>query len=391
MLGVVQPAALQISGSEAPRNQSSNLEGSGHGGFLHSSPTLSADRESIAVISRSDSGIATAGAAAQSHLPLRKLRLTLRCSDQHLVVGRSAKDTAGTLFLEGPARSIGSSTGYGAQEERWSLDLRVCHHCNPQTTHATAWSRPRLSAARTRTRSRRRQQLHPFVEVTEPGRNSEMSIHNEKMTHPRTPPQRVYCPGTWGSERDITQRQATTASRNAWVTRCLKQDPTRLYKDATSSLPDATSSLERRTRECSFREKTLLACWSAQGRWSSATQTGGSAAWCVQSTQHGKNHHRCSAVPPARESSEERAQLVEFTRSAEVRSRTMYPLGSEAKKLSMRCTCCLLILTLWSAEAGCNNHMPMCIGSFSLHSKWIGLSKRDPNSSVLRRDVESDW
>ncbi len=32
----------------------------------------------------------------------------------------------------------------------------------------------------------------------------------------------------------------------------------------------------------------------------------------------------------------------------------------------------------------------MCIGSFSLHSKWIGLSKRYPNSSVLRRDVESD-
>ncbi len=48
------------------------------------------------------------------------------------------------------------------------------------------------------------------------------------------------------------------------------------------------------------------------------------------------------------------------------------------------------MLTLWSAAAGCNNRMPMCIGSFSLHSKWIGLSKRDPNSSVLRRDVESD-
>ncbi len=30
----------------------------------------------------------------------------------------------------------------------------------------------------------------------------------------------------------ITQRQATTTSRNARVTRCLKQDPTRLYKDA---------------------------------------------------------------------------------------------------------------------------------------------------------------
>ncbi len=34
--------------------------------------------------------------------------------------------------------------------------------------------------------------------------------------------------------------------------------------------------------------------------------------------------------------------------------------------------------------------MSMCIGSFSLHSKWIGLSKRDPNLSVLLRDVESD-
>ncbi len=56
----------------------------------------------------------------------------------------------------------------------------------------------------------------------------------------------------------------------------------------------------------------------------------------------------------------------------------------------MRCTCCLFMLTLWSAAAGCNNRMPMCIGSFSLHSKWIGLSKRYPNSSVLRRDVESD-
>ncbi len=47
----------------------------------------------------------------------------------------------------------------------------------------------------------------------------------------------------------------------------------------------------------------------------------------------------------------------------------------------------LLILMLWSAAAGCNNRMPMCIGSFSLHSKWIGLSTRDPNSSVIRRDV----
>ncbi len=106
-----------------PRNQSSNLEGSGHGDFLHSSPTLSSAQESIAFISRSDSGIATTGAAAQPNLPLQKLRLTLRCSDRHLVIGRSAKYTAGTLLLEGPARSIGSSTGYGAQDG----PLRVCY------------------------------------------------------------------------------------------------------------------------------------------------------------------------------------------------------------------------------------------------------------------------
>ncbi len=62
-------------------------------------------------------GIATAGAAVQPNLPLQKLQLTLRCSNRHPAVGRSAKDTAGTLHVEGPACSIGSSTGYRAQEE----------------------------------------------------------------------------------------------------------------------------------------------------------------------------------------------------------------------------------------------------------------------------------
>ncbi len=79
-------------------------------------------RESVAIISRCDSGIATAGAAAHPNLTLQKLRLSLRCSDRHPVVERSTKDTAGTLLVEGPARSIGSSTGCGAQEERWSLE-----------------------------------------------------------------------------------------------------------------------------------------------------------------------------------------------------------------------------------------------------------------------------
>ncbi len=34
--------------------------------------------------------------------------------------GEAPKDTAGTLLVEGPAFSFGSSTGCGAQEERWS-------------------------------------------------------------------------------------------------------------------------------------------------------------------------------------------------------------------------------------------------------------------------------
>lgn len=64
-----------------------------------------------------------------------------------------------------------------------------------------------------------------------------------------------------------------------------------------------------------------------------------------------------------------------------------WPSSSPARLLSenmsMRCTCYLVILTLRSEAAECNHCMPMCIGSCSLHSKWIGLSKRDPNSSVF--------
>ncbi len=44
----------------------------------------------------------------------------------------------------------------GVMVPRGLVPWRVCHHCNPQTTRATAWSR--LSAARTKIRSRRRQQ-----------------------------------------------------------------------------------------------------------------------------------------------------------------------------------------------------------------------------------------
>ncbi len=55
-----------------PRNHSSNLEGSGRGGGFHTSPTFSAARESIAVISGSGSDNATTpegGNAAESSSP----------------------------------------------------------------------------------------------------------------------------------------------------------------------------------------------------------------------------------------------------------------------------------------------------------------------------------
>ncbi len=84
-------------------NQSFNLKGSGHGGGLHSSPTLSAARKSIAVISRSDSGIATAGAAAQPNLPLQKLWLTLRCSDRHPVSSERRQEDCWYAPCRGPS------------------------------------------------------------------------------------------------------------------------------------------------------------------------------------------------------------------------------------------------------------------------------------------------
>ncbi len=57
-----------------------------------------------------------------------------------------------------------------------------------------------------------------------------------------------------------------------------------------------------------------------------------------------------------------------------------------SEKLNKRCTCCLLILTLWSAAAGCNNRMPMCIGSFSYtRSGLVSLSeipiRRSPDAT----------
>ncbi len=93
---------------------------------------------------------------------------------------RRSSSAAESSSPEAPAQPLMQRSTFGRQRYcwyapcrelstfHWQLNwlrsargaLRVCHHCNLQTTRATAWSRPRLSAARTRTRSRRRQQSH---------------------------------------------------------------------------------------------------------------------------------------------------------------------------------------------------------------------------------------
>ncbi len=101
----------------APRYQSSNLNGSGHSGSLHSSPTALTARESIAVKSGSGSDDATlrkGGNAAESSSPDSS-----SASDAAINIwssGRAPNEMAGPPLKE-PVRSPGSSTACGLLEE----------------------------------------------------------------------------------------------------------------------------------------------------------------------------------------------------------------------------------------------------------------------------------
>ncbi len=63
---------------------------------------------------------------------------------------------------------------------------------------------------------------------------------------------------TAGEQRVIISRERVSAEYNFAGTG-LKSCPAQT-SNITLSLPYATSSLKRRTRECSFREKSLSAC-----------------------------------------------------------------------------------------------------------------------------------
>lgn len=112
-----------------PRNQSSSLDGLGHDGGFHKSPMLSVAWESMAIISESDWDNTTSpegGSAAASSSP----------TDAAIHIWSSAgapKETTGNHRSDGPARSLGSSTGYGVEEGGISEDpLTVILRCPQQ-------------------------------------------------------------------------------------------------------------------------------------------------------------------------------------------------------------------------------------------------------------------
>ncbi len=102
-----------------PRNHSSNLEGSGCGGGFHTSPTFSAARESIAVISGSGSDNATTpegGNAAELSSPEREGSPSDAATDIWSS-GEAPKETGGVPHsAEAPVRTNGTPAGCGVPE-----------------------------------------------------------------------------------------------------------------------------------------------------------------------------------------------------------------------------------------------------------------------------------
>ncbi len=135
------------------------------------SSTNICQRGGIAVISGSDSGIATAREAAQPNL----------------------------LPQKAPAHPPVQWSTLGRREERQGY----CWYAPCRRPSTFQWQLNWFRSAREPDRGRGNKA--PFLcrgNGAWPATPRWSSFRNEKMTHPRTPPQRVYCPGTWGSNRD---------------------------------------------------------------------------------------------------------------------------------------------------------------------------------------------
>ncbi len=151
-----------------PRNHSSNLEGSGRGGGFYTSPTFSAARESIAVISGSGSDNATTpegGNAAESSSPERAA-IALRCSDRHLVIRGSTEGNGWSSPLcrvsspiQRHPRQLRSA--WGVRNSTWGSP-----HRNPQITSDSTRCCAAL-CARTNARSRQRQRDPAMFDIAE--------------------------------------------------------------------------------------------------------------------------------------------------------------------------------------------------------------------------------
>ncbi len=233
-----------------PENHSSNLEGSGRGGGFHTSPTFSAARESIAVISGSGSDNATTpegGNAAESSSPEREGSPSDAATDIWSS-GEAPKETSGVPHsAEAPVRTNGTPAGCGVPEgwepplgEALTVILR-----SPLTPPDAV--PPRFVPGRAPDRGRGRE-TPPCLTQRSLLRNSEMvmSPHEEHENHPRKLPQRAECPDTWGSDRNRPEAPEI---------------------DRTQKRTGDKTSLKRRDHPCTLLEKSALLVLKHAGGW----------------------------------------------------------------------------------------------------------------------------
>ncbi len=188
-----EPAQPQL------RNHSSSLEGAGCGGGFHTSPTFSAARESIAIISGSGSDNATTpegGNAAGSSSPERESSPSDAAMDIWSS-GGAPKETGGVpCSAEVPARSNGHPTGCGVLEGWWTPleEALTVTLKSPLTPLDTAESITQL-------------------------RNGNVPTRN--MNHPRKLPQCAECQTREAVIVTVLRHQEMTTPRNARVIRHL--------------------------------------------------------------------------------------------------------------------------------------------------------------------------
>ncbi len=158
--------------------------------------------------------------------------------------------------------------------------------------------------------------------------------HMKNMNHPRKLPQRAECPDTWGSDRDRPEAPEI---------------------DRTQKRTGDKTSLKRRDHPCTLLEKSALLVLKHAGGWPPHTPsvTVFTGPFSLSPVRPRPPLPCCNARTRSVSHSQTGRAVVNTT--ARLRSERMI---NAVHRLP-------LILTLWSAAAGCNDRMPMSIGSFS--------------------------